>query len=43
MTKLANKLEVEYTQVCLEKEKRPDLLLVAKQYSLDDPTAGNSQ
>ena len=43
MAQLAKKLEGEYKQVCLEKEKRPDLLLVAKNYSLDVPTAGNSQ
>ena len=40
---MAKRLEGEYTQACLEKEKRPDLLLVAKHYYLDAPTAGNSQ
>ena len=43
MLQLAKKLEGEYTQACLEKEKRPGLLLVAKHYSLDVQTAGNSQ
>ena len=43
MAQLAKKLEGEYTQACLEKEKRPDLLLVAKHYSLDVPTASNSK
>ena len=41
MAQLAKKLEGEYRQVCLEKEKPPDLLLVAKHYSIDVPTAGN--
>ena len=40
---MTKKLEGEYTQACLEKEKRPDLLLVVKHYYLDVPTAGNSQ
>ena len=43
MAQLAKTLETVCTQACLEKEKRPDLLLVAKHYSLDVPTAGNSQ
>ena len=43
MAQLARKFEGEYNQACLEKEKLPDLLLVAKHYSLDVPTAGNSQ
>ena len=32
-----------YRQACIEKEKRPDLLLVAKHYSLDVSTVGDSQ
>ena len=43
MAQLAKTLETVCTQACLEKEKRPDLLLVAKHYYLDVPTAGNSQ
>ena len=43
MAQLGKTLETVCTQACLEKEKRPNLLLVAKHYSLDVPTAGNSQ
>ena len=43
MAQLAKKLEGEYTQACLLKEKWPDLLLVAKHYSLEVPTPGNSK
>ena len=43
MSHLAKKLGGEYTQACLEKEKLSGLLLIAKHYSLDVQTAGNSQ
>ena len=43
MAQLAKTLETVCTQACLEKKKRPDLILVSKHYSFDVPTAGNSQ